>query len=275
MKKARYIYLIMVLLLSIDARAQYVWENDGLFNRKDWTSQKDGESLRASGKALTATGGVLIVGGAAIIGWSYYKFLASNTEQQNAGGAMVNAGAALLFTSIGIGAISIGIPCILVGIPTIAAGNEIRKNEGGWELTSDKQSGFGLILEGGGFYSIPPSCLQARIVPGYHINQNIFMGLGVAPSIGLSMGTEESTTSLFSLPVFADVRANFNNAVVSPYIGVGVGVEAVSNPDLYFSAEAGIRYRRSQDKPRSFWFSGIVEYSAAYLRPGVKMGYSF
>lgn len=275
MKKARYIYLIMVLLLSIDARAQYVWESEGLLSKKDLTSQNAGELLRISGTRMTIYGGVLIVGGAALIGWSYNRTYGQITEPLDEISSMAYGMVFIILASVGISAVSVGIPLVMVGVPTIIAGNDIIKNGGSWELTLDKQHGFGLILEGGVLNSRTSSCLQARIVPGYHINQNIFMGLGVAPSIGLSMGTEESTTSLFSLPVFADVRASFTNAIVSPYIGVGAGIETVSKPDLYLSAEAGVRYRRSQDKTRSFWLSGMVEYSTSYLRPGVKMGYSF
>lgn len=144
------------------------------------------------------------------------------------------------------------------------------------------QRGFGLFVEGAGMVrSIWDQTLRLRTVAGYHFNQHFFLGSGIAPGIR-RVRQSDGAVFLPSLPVVLDTRICFNSRISSPYIGLSLGAELFSQknqfaflPDLYLSAEAGVRFRYSRSKPVSRWLSVYAEADGLKNSLGLKYGRSF
>ena len=261
MKLVRVILLILLLMAPGVARAQ-VAEGD-----QQSRKEQQGLALKAFGVGMAATGGGTVLLGGALIGLGYYAGRVGQSEENMA---------AAIFLATGAACLAAGVIEAVTSVPLIVAGNAMNKCDDYWNniyYLGPQQSGFGLILEGGFLMGMPGPCVQARIVPGYNVNQHLFVGLGVAPTMDFEEANEDYIP--FTLPVYVDARYSFGNKLFAPYIGAGVGMETVYDPNVYFSLEGGLRVRLSQSSARSFWVSALAETSAAYFRSGVKMGYAF
>lgn len=262
MKLVRVILLILVLMVPGVSRAQVAVDEN-----QQARQERQGLTLTAIGVGMAATGGGTMLLGGALIGLGYYAGRVGQSEENMA---------AAIFLSTGVACLAGGVLEAVTSVPLIVAGNAMNKCDDYWNdiyYLGPQQSGFGLILEGGFLMGMPGPCVQARIVPGYNVNQHLFVGLGVAPTMDFEEANENYIP--FTLPVYADARYSFGNKLFAPYIGAGAGMETVYDPNVYFSLEGGLRVRLSQSSARSFWVSALAETSAAYFRSGVKMGYSF
>ncbi|MBO4434969.1 MAG: hypothetical protein J5769_05920 [Bacteroidales bacterium] len=261
------VILLFLLLVPTVSRAQMAYDPaEDPFRRQEQIEQQ-GLKLRKTGIEMAVAGGASMLAGGALIGLGYYAGKTGPQEENMAAG---------VFLALGMSSCFGGVLCAMAGVPLIVSGNAMHKCDGYWKdqyYTGNTQRGFGLILDGGFLFGMPSPCVQARIVPGYYFNQHLFAGIGAAPTMDFSEANE--FYSPFTLPVFADVRYCFGNKLFAPYLGAGVGMETVYDPNVYFSVEAGLRVRLSQASPRSFWVSALGETSAAYARAGIKMGYSF
>jgi len=261
MKYLRVILLVLVLMAPMAARAQVAGDD------QQARKERQGLPLKAFGVGMAATGGGTMLLGGALIGLGYYAGRVGQSEENMA---------AAIFLATGAACLAAGVIEAVTSVPLIVAGNAMNKCDDYWNniyYIGPQQSGFGLILEGGFLIGMPGPCVQARIVPGYNVNQHLFVGLGVAPTMDFEEAHEDYIP--FTLPVYADARYSFGNKLFAPYIGAGVGMETVYDPNVYFSLEGGLRVRLSQSSARSFWVSALAETSAAYFRSGVKMGYAF
>ena len=265
MKWLRVILLCLLLVPGV-SRAQVAWEKEEAAARKEQIARQ-GIPLKAFGVGMAYIGGATVLSGGALLGLGYYASEKNPSED--------NIAAGMCF-ALGVGSMFIGALELISCVPFIVGGNAMNKCDDYWDnlyYLGPPQSDFGLILEGGLLIGMPAPCAQARIVPGYHFNQHLFVGLGVAPTMDFDKANEYY--SPFTLPVFADARYSFGNKLFAPYVGAGIGMETYNEPNIYLSAEAGLRIRLSQSTPRSFWVSALGETSAAYARLGLKMGYSF
>lgn len=267
------VILTLMLLVSMETRAQFVWSGDEI----------QGEQLMDKGVRITAVSGSGMVFGGALVGLGVYGvFAAGNVQYPDVSSALIGMGLSTALSVavvyVGCGLILVSYPGVLAGTSCILSGKEMKKHNGYWRdvfYTGEGQSGFGLILEGNVLYRYPLPGIQARIVPGYHVNQHFFMGAGAAPAIDFNLINTEEQLGPYTLPVFADFRYSFGDRLLAPYIGVSAGMETIYKPDIYIAADAGLRIRLSQDKTNSFWVSVTGEGTSAYRRFGIKAGYSF
>jgi len=260
------ILLVLVLLVPGVSRAQVAWVDEDVAARREQIARQ-GLPLKTFGVGMAYVGGATLLSGGALIGLGYYAGTTSQSEENMA---------AAIFLSMGVACFAAGVIEVVTSVPFIVAGDAMNKCDDYWNniyYLGTPQSGLGLILEGGFLMGAPAPCVQARIVPGFNVNQHLFVGIGAAPTMDFDKPNEDY--SPFTLPVFADARYCFGNKLFAPYLGAGVGMETVYDPNIYFSLEGGLRVRLSQSSPRSFWVSALAETSAAYFRSGVKMGYSF
>lgn len=264
MKWLHVILLVLALMAPVVVRAQIV---DDYTAEQQEKIARQGLPLRNIGVGMAWTGGASALVGGALIGLGYYAGTTSQSEENMA---------AAIFLSMGVACFAAGVIEVVTSVPFIVAGDAMNKCDDYWNniyYLGTPQSGLGLILEGGFLMGAPAPCVQARIVPGFNVNQHLFVGIGAAPTMDFDKPNEDY--SPFTLPVFADARYCFGNKLFAPYLGAGVGMETVYDPNIYFSLEGGLRVRLSQSSPRSFWVSALAETSAAYARMGIKMGYSF
>jgi len=260
----RFFALVFLLSLSFPLSAQYALTDSlGISYEKN---QIDGQKLLKNGRTALISGGVLTGLGAAMI---VTPLIIHDSNPAPEGEFREDMGSAILL-SFGAGFLFTGAIGLIVSVPYFVSGNGILNAEDYWkDLRYDnKQEGFGYIIDAAGF--IP--WIQARATAGWHFNKNFFLGGGAAFALDFAeVGNEYS--SMYDLPVFADLRYSMLNRYYSPFIGLSIGYD-ILNPSPYTSADIGLRVRLSPASPRSFWASVTGEV-AAYMRIGLKLGYSF
>lgn len=234
-------------------------------------------SLRKTAKTLAITGGSMALLGGGVAGATFLAVRDLSGE----GAGM----AAALGISLGASMVLTGAITALAGIPFAASGNAIRKIDDGtyWKSASfgdGSMRGFGMVLEGG--YIMGDFIgIEFRGVAGYHFNEHVFVGGGIAPCyFPEGIGPEDYIP--IDIPVFADLRYSFGSRRLSPYIGGSLGIELLGEnwppeTSLYWSAEAGLRMRLSKDNGHALWLSVLGESAmgTGVVRAGLKMGYSF
>ena len=172
---------------------------------------------------------------------------------------------------VGISCLCTGAAYILAGIPVTIAGHSITGCDVPWRDARYDSRGVGIILEGAYFL---PDILQARASLGYHFGPHTFLGAGIAPGFWLDKESRANYYGRLSLPVYADFRWSFRDRLVSPYLGLSAGME-ITDISPYLAAEIGTRIRTDRTSTSSFWSAISGEVAGAYMRAGIKMGYSF
>lgn len=173
--------------------------------------------------------------------------------------------------TVGISCVVTGAAYILAGIPVTIAGHSISGCDVPWRDARYGSRGVGIILEGAYFL---PDIFQARASLGYHFGPHTFLGAGIAPGFWLDKEIRANYDGRLSLPLYADFRWSFRDRLVSPYIGLSAGME-ITDISPYLAAEIGTRIRTDRISTRSFWSAISGEVAGAYMRAGIKMGYSF
>lgn len=69
---------------------------------------------------------------------------------------------------------------------------------------------------------------------GYQINPYVFTGIGA----GVNYFTD---AEVWGVPIFADVRANFLNNSISPFVDIKIGYSVTDVKGLYFNPSVGCR----------------------------------
>lgn len=106
------------------------------------------------------------------------------------------------------------------------------------QQTNSPNVGLKAFLEGGyafgeSIYSEVPISLLATV--GYQINQHFFVGVGSGENFFSSSG-------VYGIPFYGDVRINLQDKSISPYIDARVGYSIVDINGLYVSPSVGCRF---------------------------------
>lgn len=229
-----------------------------------------GQATIATGKAMMATGAITAVLGGSMMFLGYEAMKA--LPQDDYGTGHEEAMGPLLLYLLGAYSVVGGGLIAIAGIPVTVAGHSMASCPDPWldaRYNGLSQKGPGIILEGG--FSLPGS-LKTRLTGGYHFNQHVFLGAGMAPTYNIGSYIEDEFR--FNLPVYADARFSIGSGLVAPYGGLSVGYD-VLDPFIYLSTEAGLRVRMTQQGTRSLWSGLIFEVSGSYMTLGLKLGYSF
>jgi len=123
-------------------------------------------------------------------------------------------------------------------------------NSGANRPVSKFQSGYKGIIESGGYYwgidGFSFGQMNFHLINGYQINPYFSLGLGFGADLYFGSGTEHFVL----VPVFADFRADFIDAAISPYLSFDIGYSFnTTNDDLKRAAglmlnpTIGVRYK--------------------------------
>lgn len=165
----------------------------------------------------------------------------------------------------------VGGTAVAIGAPFYAAGAAVGNCNGNWRTvrySGPEQSGFSVLMDASSNFKYG----QIYLTPGYHINQRIFAGAGIAPA--LCWDSEQQLEKRWLLPVYGHARYTFTDNVIAPYIGVSPGYDFVQK-NFYGSAEAGLRFRVNANSPESFWVALNGTTDGNFKQLGYKLGWSF
>ena len=257
MKRA--VLLVMALWIYVAAYGQVA--DSTSINGRGMALSLSGKGMILTGAATGAVGGGLML--LAISPLLNPKVPEGEFSENNMLPVIVYIG--------GISCLCIGAAYILAGIPVTIAGHSITGCDVPWRDARYGSRGVGIILEGAYFL---PDILQARASLGYHFGPHTFLGAGISPGFWLDKEIRVNYDGRLSLPLYADFRWSFRDRLVSPYIGLSAGME-ITDISPYLAAEIGTRIRTDRTSTRSFWSAISGEVAGAYMRAGIKMGYSF
>lgn len=256
MKRA--VLLVIAILIATAAHGQ-VADSTSINGR--------GIALSLSGKGMMLTGVVTGAVGGGLLLLAVSPLLNPKVPEGEFSENMLPA----VVYIVGISCLYTGAAYILAGIPVTIAGHSITGCDVPWRDARYGSRGVGIILEGAYFLA---DILQARASLGYHFGPHTFLGAGIAPGFWLDKEIRANYDGRLSLPVYADFRWSFRDRLVSPYIGLSAGLET-TDISPYLAAEIGTRIRTDRTSTRSFWSAISGEVAGAYMRAGIKMGYSF
>lgn len=232
--------------------------------------EHQGEAFRNIGMALVG-GGLLGIACGGL--WVVPMFFSKGGENVGLIMGLLGFFAALPAT-IGIG---LGLGFTVIGLPFLLLGNSLVACPVNWrDVNYDGacQQRFALVFELSG--ALLGSMVKARVTAGYHINQNFFVGGGIAPGYGRRNvyynGINEYKNTF--LPVYGDFRVSFGKKVVSPYLDLSPGYDFLDH-SLYGGASVGARIRLSDNSPQSLWSSIQVSGTKHYYELGLQIGWSF
>lgn len=199
---------------------------------------RQGETIDIIGKVM-----VLSSIGLAIPAAGLGTFLGLMTISSD---SIVSSLIAVAFMAAGV---QVAATCFLVamaGYPVLMTGEALKASKVHWQdarYYGPGQKRMSLLLE----LSVCRYGPQIYLTPGYHVNQHLFLGGGASLAyLASQMGAP------LQIPLYGHARVSFGSGMFSPYIGVSPGIDLMSN-SFYGSAEAGVRFRLSENSPRSGW----------------------
>ncbi len=117
--------------------------------------------------------------------------------------------------------------------------------------------------------------IEALTVHGYQFNNFFFLGGGA--------GINECTETNVMMPIFADMRINVLNRRITPVLDVKWGYAVGDHSGVYFSFNAGARFRLDKKPQSAIYAMAELSYiedteiidSSDCLRYFLKVGYEF
>jgi hypothetical protein len=98
---------------------------------------------------------------------------------------------------------------------------------------------YSFLTESGISFSPKNATLQQTFVNGITINKQHTIGLG----LGIGEVIDDESSSIVSMPIFANYRCNFLSPDRSPFINVAAGVSLhKDSPQLYSTLTAGLQF---------------------------------
>lgn len=179
----------------------------------------------------------------------------------------------------GIGEVAIGSAVALLGLPMLVGGKSMLRNAGFTmddlpAFTGPEQRGFGTLVELGG--GIDPH-LCARFIPGYHLNEHLFLGGGIGVTL-LNYGNHNAIPAAFVASRFTP-----GSRRVAPYFGLDLGASLPGKRGggaectLYLSYRAGARihtnHRQSLYVTTNLDLFDVMYFNGVAL--GFGLGYQF
>ncbi len=179
----------------------------------------------------------------------------------------------------GLGEAALGSAVALLGLPMLFGGKAMVRNAGFTlddlpSFTGPEQRGFGTLVELGG--GIDPH-LYARFIPGYHMNEHLFLGGGIGVTL-LNYGNHDAIPAAFVASRFTP-----GSRRVAPYFGLDLGASLAGKRGggaectLYLSYRAGARihtnHRQSLYVTTNLDLFDVTNFNGAAL--GFGLGYQF
>ena len=206
------------------------------------------------GKSITYLGGSVVYCSAAYIAMMKY-----DSRVDNAYGVGV---------ILGIAGLAYGGIAALCGLPFWIPSEIVLRTNGQspYSYSDEKKKGFGVLLDVGITFG---DMIAPKLALGYNFSQHVFLGMGASYNIFLTR--TEKTKDI--LPVYLKSRFVIGSYLVSPYVDLDLGADALDG-SFYYSTGMGVRYRLSQ-KQNALLGGFYAEACRNYSTMGFRLSYSF
>ena len=225
------------------------------------------------GQTMTNIGTAVMLGGGGIsaltVGFGLWSIGSMLTE---GGGILAGILGGLALYGIAASTAAVAVGTAALALPFFAMGKSLEMCDEYWATShyaGPGQRGFSVLMDAG----VGIAYIQLSIIPGYHLDEHLFLGAGTTPTYVLSNNTPPVSHAPI-LPFYAHARYSFSDGVLSPYVSASPGYDFLGK-SIYCSADIGIRMRYSKDSPVSFWASLRGTYDKNLQNAGLVLGWSF
>ena len=204
------------------------------------STAKSGQGLYTVGKTLIYTGASFATLGGCMVLWDYITYEPS----ADTGYEDLN-----LLPAFGLLYGAIGAAIATLGLPIYIGGQHMGKKAGvAHSNIALPQKGWGGMIDLG--VGMNPN-YSIHGIYGYHFNQYIFAGLGVGFEREVAYSHPDN-----ELPLFANIRLQWGNGRIAPYLGIKGGMNLLRN-EYYYGVDVGSRVQCSStdDGNDAWWIS--------------------